>query len=133
MKKYISIISLALIALAGPVAAIADDFKYDDEPTVEVGGGEDGNPWEGDTPGIDIGVDDEVSTGIRNAETAVSEIAVKLNCEAATITIIATKEASVRVYRIGASAISILNVNSGENVFNMPHGVYVIAGRKYIL
>ncbi len=131
--KYINIISLALIAFACPVAAIADDFKYDDEPTVEVGGAEGGSSWEGETPGLEVEVDYGVTTGVQNVEAAGASVALKLKSAAATITIIAEAETTVPVYRIGAPAMSMLKVNAGENVFVMPRGIYIIAGCKYML
>lgn len=131
--KYINIVSSALIALACPVAALADGFKYDDEPTVEVGGADGGTPWEGDTPGIDVEVGGGITTGIDEVAAAGSTVAVKTDRSASTITIIAQAQTSVPVYRIGAPAISMLKLNTGENVFNMPRGIYIIAGRKYML
>lgn len=131
--KYTSIMWSALIAMACPMAALADDFKYDDEPTVEVGGSEGGSAWEGETPGFDVEIDDDNTTGVEKVEAAGSAIDVKLNRGTATITITAQAQTTVAVYRIGASAMSMLKINAGENVFSMPRGIYVIAGRKYML
>lgn len=131
--KYISIVSSALLALACPVAALADDFKYDDEPTVEVGGADGGTPWEGDAPGIDVEVGGGITTGIDDVSTASPTVAVKTDRNTSTITIIAQAQTTVPVYRIGAPAMSVLKLNAGENVFSMPHGIYIIAGRKYML
>ena len=133
IMKYISIMCSALVALACPMAALADDFKYDDEPTIEVGGGESGTPWEGETPGFDVEIDDDNTTGVQKVEAAGTAVDVKINSATATITIIAQAQTTVALYRIGAPIMSILKVNAGENVFSMPRGIYVIAGRKYML
>ncbi len=129
--KFITIISSALLALACPMAALADDFKYDDEPTVEVGGADGGTLWDGETPGVDIEIDDEVPTGVQKVVT--TPVAVTINRPGATITIISAAERPLQIYRIGDPAVSVLSLSQGSNVFTMPRGIYIIAGRKYML
>lgn len=121
------------MALALPMAAFAGDYKYDDEPTVEVGGGGGGAPWEGETPGVEIGVDDGVTTGVQKVEAGNTPVEVKFNRAESTITIIAQAQTTVPIYRIGAPAMTMLQVNVGENIFSMPRGIYIIGGRKHML
>lgn len=125
-------ILIAIICMSVPALCMADDFNYDDETKIDVTD----NNWDDtgdDGTGIpDVGIQfDDPSTGIQEVGSNVVSLRV-YRC-GTDVVIVSTADIVVPVYRIGAPAVQMLQLHPGNNSFALPHGVYIIKARKYLL
>ncbi len=119
-------ITLALLLAMPAAACMADDFNYDDDATVEITD----DDW-GDHD-LTIGIED-ITTGVSSpaATPELQEAEITVACGHLVIT--APRAMTLPIYRLDMPAAEYLNLPAGTTSIELPHGIYIIAGRKYML
>ncbi|MCM1092397.1 MAG: hypothetical protein NC421_00400 [Lachnospiraceae bacterium] len=123
-----------LIFLMSPALSFANDFNYDDDTKIDVTEGE----WEKPNPDVNVGFDSDIS-GIdfinkdNNLHGAASKKSIMVTPKNGNIVINSSIEQIIPLYSLGTATVKMLRVLPGTNVFPLTHGIYIIAGKKYML
>lgn len=123
-----------LIFLMSPTLSFADDFNYDDDTKIDVTEGE----WETPNPDVNVGFDSDIS-GIdfinkdNNLHGTASKKSIMVTPKNGSIVINSSIEQLIPLYNLGSATIKVLRVVPGSNVFPLTPGIYIIAGKKYML
>ncbi|MCM1331051.1 MAG: hypothetical protein NC248_00400 [Bacteroides sp.] len=125
-------ILLTFIFLMSPALSFADDFNYDDDTRIDVSEDE----WETPNPDLNLGIDSGTS-GIdlinKDNNGTASKRSIMITPKDGSIVIKSGIGQVIPLYSLGSSTLKMLRVQPGTNVFPVPHGIYIIAGKKYML
>ena len=120
--------------LMSPALSFADDFNYDDDTKVDVTEGD----WETPNPDVNVGFDSDIS-GIdlinkdNNLHGAASKKSIMVTPKNGSIVITSSIEQIIPLYNLGTATVKMLRVKPGTNLFPLTRGMYIIAGKKYML
>ena len=119
---------LVFLCLVSPALCLADGD--DGDGVVEITENDLDDP-DGD---INIDIEGDTPSGIDQAVKDVHDgKTVSVMLKDGRIVIDSSRETVVPVYRIDVPVVRMFRVNSGTNVLPLPHGLYVVMGKKYLL
>lgn len=111
-----------------PVLCMADNFDYDEDAKVEIS---DDN-WGDGKHDVNIGFE-ENSTAIKTVNADGNSGRPTVAIEAGRLVITAERDMTIAVYSLNCPVPRFINAAAGRTTLELPHGIYIVMGRKYLL